>query len=86
MLSYIQTNLVIQQTNLPFKGRGKDVRNLITNPEQMRKIKSIIHNSKLSKTEKEILLKAEALQTPSSIKDLLNNILANLKLMFTKNK
>ena len=80
-MTNIQSNLTMQQTCLAFKGRS-----LMTNPEQMKRIESIINSPRLSEARKKTLLKAEAMRTESSFKSLFRNIFANLKLMFTKNK
>ncbi len=81
----IYANTQMQQNNTAFKCKRKSLQNLLIDPIRREHIKNVMKDKKIPDLEKQEFLKAQALIISSSPKSLFRNVVANLKLIFSKN-
>lgn len=80
----IQTNVTMPQNNITFGCKGKGSSRLLVNPVQREYVEKVMEDPHISDLQKKVFLEAQALTTTSNFKDIFRNIIANLKLMFSK--
>ncbi len=81
----IYTNSAMQQNNTVFGCKSKGFTKLLMDPAQRELLENVMKDKHIPKLKKQEFLKTQVFCITSSPKDLFRNIVANLKLMFSKN-